>query len=408
MSRATDPVWLTGCGVVSPLGDDLAEFEEALFAGRSAVRADTFDLPGTGAFTVPVARSMFDAASITAPSRLPLDRGSAMALAAADAAFRMAGLGPGTFDAERTGIYWGSGMGGAASFEASCQALWGAQRRLRPTAVVTSMPNAALAEVALRLGIRGTAIGYACACASAAVAIGEALRALQAGALDLAVVGGSEALLAPAVAGAWHAMRVLGPAQASACRPFAADRAGFALGEGAAAFVIETEAHARARGASAPWRLTGYGSSCDAAHITQPDADGQVRAMRAALRSAGLAACDIGHVNSHGTGTTAGDAAEAASVQRVFQGAPPAVTATKSITGHLLGAGGGVELLATLLALQRGRVPPTAHVPADDPALGLDLVRGEPRELPGLRHAMSNSFAFGGTNAVLIASLAPA
>lgn len=240
MSRATDPVWLTGCGVVLSLGDDLAAFKEALFAARSAVPADTFDLPGTGAFKVPVARSMFDAASITAPSRLPLERGSAMALAAADAAFRMAGLGPGAFDAERTGLFWGSGMGGAASFEASCQALWGAQRRLRPTAVVTSMPNAALAEVALRLGIRGTAIGSACA--SAAVAIGEALRALQVGALDLAVVGGSEALLAPVVAGAWHAMRVLGPAQASA-----ADRAGFALGEGEAAFVIETEAHARAQ-----------------------------------------------------------------------------------------------------------------------------------------------------------------
>lgn len=339
MSRATDPVWLTGCGVVLSLGDDLAAFKEALFAARSAVPADTFDLPGTGAFKVPVARSMFDAASITAPSRLPLERGSAMALAAADAAFRMAGLGPGAFDAERTGLFWGSGMGGAASFEASCQALWGAQRRLRPTAVVTSMPNAALAEVALRLGIRGTAIGSACA--SAAVAIGEALRALQAGALDLAVVGGSEALLAPVVAGAWHAMRVLGPAQASA-----ADRAGFALGEGEAAFVIETEAHARAR-------------------------------------RAGLAAGDIGHVNSHGTGTTAGDAAEAASLLRVFEGASPAVTATKSITGHLRGAG---------------------RRPRAGPGPGARRTARAGR----LRHAMSNSFAFGGTNAVLIASRAPA
>lgn len=407
MPGGAAPVWVTGCGGVTPLGDDLASFEQALFEGRSAVQPETFELPGTGAFTVPVARSAFDAAGVSAPSKLPLDRGSAMALAAADAAVRMAGLQAGAFDADRAGLYWGSGMGGAASFEASCQSIWGAQRRLRPTAVVTSMPNAALAELALRFGIRGAAIGYACACASAAIAIGEALRALQAGALDLAVVGGSEALLMPGVVGAWNAMRVLGPARPDACRPFAAERAGFALGEGAAAFVIETEAHARARGAAAQAHLSGYGTSCDAAHITQPDADGQLRAMRAALRAAGLEPADIGHVNAHGTGTTAGDAAEAASIQRVFEGAsPPAVTATKAASGHLLGAGGGVELLATVLALQRGRVPPTAHVAASDPALGLDLVRGRARELPALRHAMSNSFAFGGTNAVLIASRA--
>lgn len=399
--------WVTGCGVVSPLGNDLASFDDVLFAGRSAVRGEMLELPGTGSFAVPLARSAFDAARITAPSKLPLDRGSAMALAAAEAAFAMAGLATGNFDAERAGLYWGCGMGGASSFDASGQSVWRDQRRLRPTAVVTSMPNAPLAEVALRLGLRGTAIGYACACASASVAVGEALRALQCGALDVAVVGGSEALLTPLIAGAWHAMRVLGPPSEDACRPFAATRAGFALGEGAAAFVLESEAHARARGATAPYRISGYASSCDAMHITQPDPAGQVRAMQAALRTAGLAPQDVGHVNSHGTGTTAGDAAEAESLSRVFGSTPPAVTATKSITGHLLGAGGAIELLATLRALQHGRVPPTAHVSEVDPALAqIDLVRSEARALPQLRHAMSNSFAFGGTNAVLIASRA--
>ncbi|MFT3666366.1 beta-ketoacyl-[acyl-carrier-protein] synthase family protein [Piscinibacter sp.] len=407
MTRVAPPAWVSGCGVVSPLGNDIDAFDAALFAGCSAVRAEAIELPGNGRFEVPLARSAFDAARVAAPSKLPLDRGSAMALAAAEAAVAMAGLAPGGFDPERAGLYWGSGMGGAATFEANCQAIWAEQRRLRPSAVVTSMPNAPLAEVALRLGTRGTAIGYACACASAAVAIGEALRALQAGALDLAIVGGSEALLTPAVVGAWHAMRVLGPARSDACRPFAADRAGFALGEGAAAFVIETEAHARARGAATPWRLAGYATSCDATHVTQPDADGQVRAMRAALRSAGLQPQDIGHVNAHGTGTLAGDQAEANSLQRVFGATPPAVTASKAISGHLLGAGGAVELLALLRALQQRSAPPTAHVADDDPALGIDLVRGSARALPALRHAMSNSFAFGGTNAVLIASLAP-
>jgi len=261
-------------------------------------------------------------------------------------------------------------------------------------------------------------MGYACACASAAVAIGEALRAVREGRLDMALVGGSEALLSPGVIGAWQAMRVLAPvpaagneaaraaAGADACRPFAADRAGFALGEGAAALVIERPAHARARGAAWGLELSGYASNCDAMHITQPDPAGQARAMTAALRDAGLAPSDIGHVNAHGTATLAGDAAEAESLRRVFAAAPPAVTATKAVFGHLLGAGGALELVAVLRALHRRAAPPTGNVVRLDPAFDIDLVRGAARDLPGLRHAMSNSFAFGGTNAVLIASRA--
>jgi 3-oxoacyl-[acyl-carrier-protein] synthase II len=248
---------------------------------------------------------------------------------------------------------------------------------------------------------------YACACASAAVAVGEAMHALRSGRLDLAIVGGSEALLSPGVIGAWHALRVLAPARGDAlhaCRPFAADRAGFALGEGAAAFVIETQAHAQARGAQVQAVLSGYATNCDAQHITQPDAQGQTAAMRAALADAALALSDIGHVNAHGTATVAGDAAEAASLLGLFGPGGVPVTATKAITGHLLGASGALELLATVLALQRQAAPPTGGVAAPDAALGIDLVCGETRRLPGLRHAMSHSFAFGGTNAVLVAS----
>ncbi|MDE2277090.1 MAG: beta-ketoacyl-[acyl-carrier-protein] synthase family protein [Burkholderiales bacterium] len=402
-------VCITGCGVVSPLGPTLADFDTALFAGRSALRAEAFELPGVDHGPLALGRADFDASRVPAPSRLPLDRGSALALAAADAAMDRAGLAADGVDPFRLGVYWGSGMGGAATFDATCQAVYARQQRIRPTSVVTGMPSAALAELALRFGARGAALGYTCACASSAVAIGEALLALRHGRLDVALVGGSEALLSPGVIGAWRAMRVLAPVPpgtdgAQACRPFAADRAGFALGEGAAALVLESEDHARARRAPVVAWLSGYATHCDARHITQPDPDGQVRTMHAALRDAGLAAADIGHVNAHGTATLAGDAAEAAALQRVFGATPPAVTATKALVGHLLGAGGALELVATLRALERRAVPPVPAGAALDPGFEIDLVRGTARALPALRHAMSNSFAFGGTNAVLVVS----
>lgn len=404
------PICVTGMGVVSPPGNTLTAFDDALFAGRSAVQAFTLELPGSAPVPVPVARCNFDEASVRAASRLPLDRGSAMALAAAEFAAESARLDPSRIDADRLGIYWGSGMGGAATFDATCRAVYAEHKRIRPTAVVTAMPNAPLAELALRFGAHGAAIGYDCACASAAVAIGEAMLAIRAGRIDIAIVGGSDALLSPGVIGAWQAMRVLAPLPADdasrACRPFSADRAGFALGEGAGALVIESQSHAQMRGANWQCLLSGYASNCDGMHITQPDAAGQTRAMHAALRDAALTPAAIGHVNAHGTATMAGDAAEAESLRRVFGARAPAVSANKAALGHLLGAGGVVELIATLRALMRATAPPTAHVHELDAAFDIDLVRGEARALPGLRHAISNSFAFGGTNAVLVASLA--
>ena len=405
-------VVVTGSGVVSPIGVGVGAFAEALFAGRSAVRAHAVELPGLDVPLVPLAAAEFDAASVAAPSRLPLDRATAMALVAADEAARGAGLADGSVDGERLGVFWGSGMAGASTFETTCRTVYADRRRMRPTSVVTTMPNAPTAELALRFGVRGAALAYACACASSAVAIGEAMRAIRAGWIDVAVVGGSESLLTPGVVASWQAMRVLAPlaagvsaqAAARACRPFAVDRAGFALGEAAAAFVIESSAHARARGATPIWQLAGYATNCDGIHITNPDAAGQARAMRAALADAGLDAASIGHLNAHGTATLAGDAAEAASITAVFGGHGVPVSSTKAIHGHLLGAGGAVELLAAACAITAERVPPTANTAAIDSAFELDLVTGVARSAPGLRHAMSSSFAFGGTNAVLIAS----
>jgi len=401
-------VVISGWGVVSPLGSNPASFAERLFAGRSAFEAFDLRLSGSDATQVPVARCDLREGSVLSPSRLPLDRGSAMALQAAAGAVAQAALEPDGYDPQRLGIFWGSGMGGAATFDATCHALYAEHRRVRPSAVVTAMPNAPLGEIAIRYKARALALGYAAACASAAVAIGEAMHAVRSGRVDVAIAGGSESLLTPGVVAAWQAMRVLAPMPGgdatNACRPFAADRAGFALGEGAAAFVLESEAHAAARGLRPGIALAGYGTSCDGTHITQPDPGGQARAMTAALRDAGLASADIGHVNAHGTATQAGDAAEAESLQRVFGASTPAITATKSMIGHLLGAAGAVELAATLCALERGAAPPTVGIGAVDPAFDIDLVRERPRALPDLRHAMSNSFAFGGTNAVLVLS----
>ena len=319
---AAPPVVVSGSGVVSPIGVGLGAFDEALFAGRSALRAHAIDLPGLDVPAVPLAAADFDAAAVVAPSRLPLDRATAMALAAAEEAARAAGLADASVDGERLGIFWGSGMAGASTFETTCRTVYAERRRMRPTSVVTTMPNAPTAELALRFGARGAALAYACACASSAVAIGEAMRAIRAGWIDIAIAGGSESLLTPGVVASWQAMRVLaplpagGPADAAerACRPFAADRAGFGLGEAAAAFVLESGENARARGAAPAWQLAGYATNCDGVHITNPDAAGQARAMHAALVDAGLSAAAIGHLNAHGTATLAGDAAEAESI----------------------------------------------------------------------------------------------
>jgi 3-oxoacyl-[acyl-carrier-protein] synthase II len=401
--------------VVSPLGNDVAAFARALFAGRSAIRAQSLDLPGIDLAPAAVAPADFDAAAVVAPSRVPLDRGTAMAIRAADDAALAARLSAPTCDAERLGIFWGSGMAGAATFEATCRTVYADRKRMRPTSVVTTMPNAAAAEIALRFGARGAALAYACACASSAVAIGEAMRAIRAGWIDVAIAGGSESMLSPGVLSGWQAMRVLAPVRigadddnAGACRPFDAQRAGFALGEAAAAFVLESQAHAHARGARTEAFLSGYATNCDGLHITQPDADGQVRAMRAALADAGLAPAEVGYVNAHGTGTAAGDPAEAESLSRVFGARGVPVSSSKAQHGHLLGAGGAVELLATLQALRERRLPATASTRTLDAAFAIDLVLGEPRRARSLRHAMSNSFAFGGTNAVLVASAADA
>jgi 3-oxoacyl-[acyl-carrier-protein] synthase II len=406
--RSYERVFVSGYAQISSLGSSWQDFDEALFHARSGAVSSVLDLQGLDKVEVPLCPSSFDAKGLVSPSKVPMDRGTAMALKVGQDALVHANLNLAHIDHQRLGVFWGSGMAGAANFDLSCHSLYVEHKRVRPTNVVTTMPNAPAAELSLLTQAQGASLTYACACASSAVAIGEALWALRMGRVDVALVGGSESMLTPAVVAGWQALRVLAPfengqAQA-ACRPFDLKRAGFALGEGAACLVLESESHARRRGASLQAQLRGYATNCDGHHMTHPHWEGQVRVMQQALLDANLSPQDIGYINAHGTATQAGDLAEAKSVANVFGAHGVPISSTKGLHGHLLGAGGAMELLIAIRALQSGHLPQSANCDQLDPDLALDVIQSSSRVDPNLKHVMSNSFAFGGSNAVLIAS----
>lgn len=332
-----------------------------------------------------------------------VDRVSQLAVAAADLAMRDAGAGAGP-DPERVGVYVGCGMGGAAALEAAYRS----GGRVPPLTIPAFMPNAPAAHVAIRHGVLGPVLTYSVACASSAVAIAEAAAAIQRGDLDLAIAGGSEALIVPGVVLAWQAMLTLAsfePGEAArAVRPFAADRTGFALGEGAAFVVLESADRARRREARVYAELTGWSVGSDATHLTKPDAGGQARVLLGALRRAGLAPRDVGYCNAHGTATRVGDPVERDALARVWGDDLDTlrVSSTKALHGHLLGAAGALEAVVTVLALHRRALPPNVNGGDTDPACRLNLVTETSTEAPRLRAAISSSFAFGGTNAALL------
>ena len=342
-----------------------------------------------------------------------IDRVSQFALAAAAQALAASRLDLSAADRDRIGVYWGTGMGGAHTLESAYKNVYGAgEWRVRPLTVVMAMNNAAGSNVAVRHGLRGPFANFSTACSSSAMALGEAMRSIMAGRADVIVAGGAEALLTPGTLAAWQALRTLAPADAAdpaaSCKPFDKRRAGLVLGEGAAAFVLEEESRARARGAPIHALLTAYGNSCDAAHMSRPDRDGQVRAMREALIEAGLEPNAIGYINAHGTATAVGDVVEAEAINVVF-GAAAAdipVSSTKSLHGHLLGGAGALEFAVALLALEKGVLAPTAFLEQPDPACRVRHVRLRAERVAPPRAVMSNSFAFGGSNVVLIAERA--
>ena len=402
-------VVVTGMGVMTPVGNDVGSFFGNLLAGRSGVARHSrqFSEDATPWLTAEV--PAFSTEGFTKMRLGTLDRTTLLALltarqAAADAKFVAA-------DKERAGVYWGTGLGGATTMEDSYRQYLGnaAAARVKPTTVVMTMNNAAASEISLDFGLTGQTYTYSIACSSSAVAIGESLRAIRAGFCDSVIAGGADSLLTLGSLKAWQALQTLAREDkdnpGTSCRPFAADRSGFVLGEGAGAVVLEELEHAKRRGATIYAELVGFGSTSDASHITKPSAPGQTRAIHMALTDAGLAPEDIGYINAHGTATTVGDVVETDAVKAAFgaQATRVPISSTKALHGHLMGATGVVEFIAALMTLRDGMIPPTAHLNTPDPACNLDYVPNRARNAPNIRAVMSNSFAFGGNNAVLIA-----
>jgi 3-oxoacyl-[acyl-carrier-protein] synthase II len=393
---------VTGLGSIVPHGDQPESVFAAVMRGDSAVRPVFPELPKpTAAATVE-----FDPARWFTKLQLAgVDRVSQLAVAAADLALKDAGATDA--DPERIGIYTGCGMGGAGSLETAYRG----GPRVPPLTVPAFMPNAPASHIAMRQKVLGPVLTYSVACSSSAVAIAEAAKAVQSGEIDVAIAGGTEALIVPGVVLAWQAMQTLSSFDAAqpqgaarSVRPFSADRSGFALGEGAAFMVIESEERARRRNARRYATLSGWGVSCDASHLTKPDPQGQARALRASLQRAGLQPRDVGYCNAHGTATRIGDPIEREALSLVWGDELDRlrVSSTKGLHGHLLGAAGALEAMLTVLALHRRQLPPNANCTEVDAACRMNLVLEPNTAAPQLEAAVSSSFAFGGTNAVLL------
>lgn len=397
---------ITGIGVVSPAGCTLPEFWEALLAGRSAIgpialpRADA--APRIAAQVGPA----FDPERLFEPRQLRLlDRFAQFAVAASRAALADSGLVLTEALAATAVSAIASAAGGQNTQDEGSHRIYGeGAARLHPFTVPRVMASAAASQVCMDLELKGPSFCVATACAAGTHSIGMAFHLLRAGAGSIAFAGGAEACLTLGTVLAWEALKVLAP---DTCRPFSRGRAGLALGEGAAVLLLEERGHALARGARIYAELTGFGMSADAFDITAPDPAGAARAMRAALQDAGCAPERVGYVNAHGTGTAQNDRAETQALQAVFGGHLPAlpVSSVKAVLGHGLGAAGALEMAATALALYRQTIPPTANFLAPDPECNVDAVPNTARDAK-FEVAMSNSFAFGGLNAVLLAARA--
>jgi nodulation protein E len=396
-------VAITGLGGIAATGHDVVALWRGWCAGTSGIAplhgVDTTRLQVRTAAQV---RGFDPAAHFDARRIGMLDRAAQLALVAAREA--MAGLAPAdrppAVDPARAGVILAAGLG-LETFDAAYHALYAeAARRLHPFTVPRIMPNAPASHIAMEFGLRGPSFAVASACASATHAIGLAFQMVRCGVLDLAVTGGSEAAITLGFLKAWDALRVLSP---DTCRPFSRDRNGLVIGEGAAILVLEEWQRARARGAVIHAEVLGCGMSSDALDVTAPDPRGAAQAMQAALDDAGLRPDQVDYVNAHGTGTRHNDRAEAVALATVF-GAHLArlpVSSTKSMIGHCLNAAGALECLASVLALREGVLPPTIGFRESDPECPVDCVPNQARHVP-IEVAMSNSFAFGGLNAVLV------
>ncbi len=402
-------VEIAGYGIVSPIGRDLDAFDHSLFDHKSAIQSETMTLSGQDTFSVALARADLNTENYLTPSKLFADRATALALESVEQALRHSGLDLSAIESERLGVFWGSGMAGASSFDQTTRAIYSEHKRIRPTSVISSMPSTPASEIALRLKAQGACLTYANACASSGVAIGEGMKAIRSGDIDVAVVGGSESMLSPGLLAAWNALRVMVAIKKDVMgclTPFDRQRGGFAMGECAAALILVSPEIYQRLGFFQKIRvcISGYAHNSDGHHITNPNPVSQARVMSLCLKNAGLNPQDIGYINAHGTGTLLGDASEAKAIVEVFGQNTTWVGSTKALHGHLLGASGAVELIAGLRALTLNQLPANSIDADVDPNLQLRVINEKGLALPDFSHVMSNSFAFGGTNACLIIS----
>jgi len=393
-------VAVTGIGVVSAFGDTFGEFWTGVAQGCSAIRPMISVPAGSLRFTNAAEAAHFDPLKYFGEKELDfLDRFAQFAVVAAREAVRSSGLKIDAARGQRTAIVTGSSAGGQATKDEQFFNLYAANQRVSPFTIPRVMGNAGASRISQEFGVSGPVYTVSTACSSANHAIGQAFWLVRSGMVDAALAGGSEAPFSLGFLKSWEAMRVVSP---DTCRPFSRGRRGLILGEGAAMLVLEPLEAARARGAMVWGEIAGFGMSSDAHHLTQPLAQGAGQAMRAALEDAGLAAEQIGYINAHGTGTVSNDATESAAIHAVF-GAHARrllVSSTKSMHGHALGAAGALEAAATLAGLRGGIIPPTANFTLPDPGCDLDVVPNHSRAVE-IECALSNSFAFGGLNAVL-------
>ncbi|HEX7795425.1 MAG TPA: beta-ketoacyl-[acyl-carrier-protein] synthase family protein [Vicinamibacterales bacterium] len=399
-------VAITGMGVVSSMGVGLGPFWDGLMASRSGTRRVSLSDPNLLSVQIAAEVPDFDPEKhLTGISIDMLDRFSQFALVAGSEAMRDACLTLEEHEHDRAGVSIGTGVGGATTQDVLYRRYYAEKiARAHPFSIPRTMNSAAASQVGMNYGLRGPGICVSTACASGGHSIGEAFEMIRVGRADVMLAGGADAPITAPVFKVWEAMRVLAnpPDAATACRPFSRDRQGIVIGEGSGVLVLEDWERARKRGVRIHAELVGYGATADAGHITQPGIDAPAHAIKLALTEAGLRPDQIDYVNAHGTGTRLNDATETTILKRAFgeHAARLAISSTKSMHGHAMGASGAIELIATILGIERSVAPPTINYSEPDPECDLDYVPNEPREMR-IGAAISNSFAFGGLNAVL-------
>ncbi len=419
--RSRRRVVITGMGCITNIGHDADAVWDSMIQGKSGISFITKDEPfnrwDESHWPVHIGgsiRGWDEATRLDKREVKRLDRFAILGISAGIEAVQRAGIDFAKEDPEACGVVVGSGVGGIQTIEAGVRVMIErAPDRLSPFTVPRLMANAAAGDLSIRFGLQGPSSSHTTACASSGHSIGDAYRYIQRGEAELMLAGASEAAVSPLCLGAFMTMKALSTrndAPEKASRPFDRERDGFVLSEGGAVLVLESEEHARKRGANILAELVGYGSSSDASHITAPDPEGRgaARSMRWALRDAGLNPTDIDYVNAHGTSTPLGDAAEVGAVLSVFgdharksMGGKLLMSSTKSMHGHTLGASGGVESVACLGAIRTGIVPPTINCDHPDDSFDVDFVPHKARERR-VRYVMNNTFGFGGHNCTLI------